>query len=169
MVAPLLVGRDKLLRTLQYFSRFYAWYLYRTNNPNSAIAPWATLKIQLGAARKLLRVGKFVEHLRAAAEIYDAAAKSASGDKVTQYLQVVRQLGYTGFLFCDMLTVLDAIGVKKDARVARVQAAAFRFWLSGLTASAVAGLYSTYKLRTRALAVDEKDAEAKVEKVKIAR
>ncbi|KAK6599047.1 peroxisomal biogenesis factor 11 [Botrytis cinerea] len=33
------VGRDKLLRTLQYFSRFYAWYLLRTNGtPTAAIA-----------------------------------------------------------------------------------------------------------------------------------
>merc|ERR1712225_202097 len=78
------VGRDKLLRTIQYFARFYAWYLYRTNNPTSAIQPWVTLKNQFSLTRKILRVGKFVEHLRAGSEIYDAAMKSSNGDKVTQ-------------------------------------------------------------------------------------
>ncbi|EXJ64117.1 hypothetical protein A1O7_00453 [Cladophialophora yegresii CBS 114405] len=163
------VGRDKVLRTIQYFSRFYAWYLYRTNNPTSAILPWAVIKTQLSLTRKILRVGKFVEHIRAGSEIYDAAMKSNNGDKVTQYLQILRQIGYTGYLFFDTMTVLDAMGVKKDPRAKSVQATAYRFWFTGLAASALAGLYNTYKLRERTKAVDEKDAEAKVEKVKIAR
>ncbi|OCT53527.1 putative peroxisomal biogenesis factor (PEX11) [Cladophialophora carrionii] len=163
------VGRDKVLRTIQYFARFYAWYLYRTNNPTSAILPWAVVKTQLSLTRKILRVGKFVEHIRAGSEIYDAATKSSNGDKVTQYLQVLRQIGYTGYLFFDTMTLPDAMGVKKDPRAKSVQATAYRFWFTGLAASALAGLYNTYKLRERAKAVDEKDAEAKVEKVKIAR
>ncbi len=163
------MGRDKVLRTIQYFSRFYAWYLYRTNNPTSAIQPWTVVKTQLGLTRKILRVGKFVEHLRAGSEIYDAARKSSNGDKITQYLQILRQIGYGGYLFFDMLTLLDAMGVKKDPKAKNIQATAYRFWLSGLAASAVAGIYNSYKLRERAKTIDEKDAEAKVEKVKIAK
>jgi len=163
------VGRDKVLRTIQYFARFYAWYLYRTNNPTSAIQPWNVVKTQFGLTRKIMRVGKFVEHLRAGSEIYDAAMKSSNGDKITQYLQVLRQIGYAGYLLFDTMTLLDAMGVKKDPRAKSLQATAFRFWFTGLSASAVAGIYNTYKLRERTKAVDEKDAEAKVEKVKIAR
>jgi len=158
-----------VLRTLQYFSRFYAWYLYRTNNPASAIQPWATTKNQFSLTRKILRVGKFVEHFRAAAELYDAAVKSGSGDKVVQYLQILRQLGYGGYLLLDTLTVLDAMGAKKSPSAKRLQTHAYKFWLAGLTASALTGIYNTYKLRERAKAIDEKDAEAKVEAVKIAR
>ena len=163
------VGRDKVLRTIQYFARFYAWYLYRTNNPTSAIQPWTVVKNQFSLTRKILRAGKFVEHIRAGSEIYDAAVKSSNGDKITQYLQVLRQIGYAGYLFFDLMTLLDAMGVKKDPRAKNVQATAYRFWLTGLTASALAGVYNTYRLRERVQAVDEKDAEAKVEKVKIAR
>jgi len=163
------VGRDKILRTIQYFSRFYAWYLYRTNNPTSAILPWAVIKTQFGLTRKIMRIGKFVEHVRAGAEIYDAAVKSNNGDKVVQYLQVLRQIGYAGYMTFDMMTVLDAMGVKKDPKAKSIQTTAYRFWLTGLLASALAGIYNTYKLRERAKTVDEKDAEAKVEKVKIAR
>ncbi|EXJ72597.1 uncharacterized protein A1O5_03743 [Cladophialophora psammophila CBS 110553] len=163
------VGRDKVLRTIQYFSRFYAWYLYRTNNPTSAILPWTTIKNQFGLTRKILRVGKFVEHIRAGSELYDAAIKSGNGDKIVQYLQILRQIGYAGYMFFDMMTLLDTMGVKKDPRAKSIQATAYRFWFTGLVASALAGIYNTYKLRERARAVDEKDAEAKVEKVKIAR
>ncbi|KAI1607972.1 peroxisomal biogenesis factor 11 [Exophiala viscosa] len=163
------VGRDKVLRTIQYFSRFYAWYLYRTNNPTSTIQPWVVLKNQFGLTRKILRIGKFVEHIRAGAEIYDAAIKSSNGDKITQYLQILRQIGYAGYLTFDTMTVLDAMGVRKDPKAKSAQATAYRFWLTGLVASALAGIYNTYKLRQRVQTVDEKDAEDKVEKVKIAK
>jgi peroxin-11B len=163
------VGRDKVLRTIQYFSRFYAWYLYRTNNPQKAIDPWAKLKTQFGLIRKVLRVGKFVEHIRAASEIYDASQKAGNGDKVAQNLQLLRQIGYGGYMFFDMLTVPDALGVKKMESAKRLQTNAYRFWLSGLLASAIAGLYTNYKLRERAVGLNEKDAEGKVEGVKIAR
>lgn len=163
------VGRDKVLRTIQYFSRFYAWYLYRTNNPTSTIQPWVVLKNQFGLTRKILRIGKFVEHIRAGAEIYDAAVKSSNGDKITQYLQVLRQIGYAGYLIFDTMTVPDALGIRRDPKAKDIQATAYRFWLAGLVSSALAGIYNTYKLRERAKIVDEKDAEAKVEKVKIAK
>jgi hypothetical protein len=51
------VGRDKLLRTIQYFSRFYAWYLFRTNATPGEIAPWESIKKQFGLIRKAMRVG----------------------------------------------------------------------------------------------------------------
>ena len=61
-----------------------------------------------------MRIGKFVEHFKAASELYDAATKNRnSGDKVLQYLQTLRQLGYAGYMTFDMLTVLDAAGIQK--------------------------------------------------------
>jgi peroxin-11B len=96
------VGRDKVLRTVQYFSRFYAWYLFRTNNPQSAIDPFDQTKKQLGLTRKILRVGKFIEHFKAAATAADAKVI----DHVLRYLSVARQLGYAGYLALDSLTVV---------------------------------------------------------------
>jgi peroxin-11B len=158
-----IVGRDKVLRTIQYFSRFYAWYLYRTNNPTSAIQPWATAKAQLGLTRKIMRVGKFVEHVRAAAELYDASVKAGDGDHVLQYLQIVRQVGYAGYLSLDTLTVLDAAGIKKSVAAKRWQAQAYKFWALGLAASVLAGGYANWKLSVQARGVDEKDPDKKVE------
>jgi len=162
-----IVGRDKVLRTIQYFARFYAWYLYRTNNPTSVIQPWTTIKNQFGLTRKILRVGKFVEHIRAASELYDVAMKQGSGDKVVQYLQTLRQIGYGGYMLFDTMTVLDAMGVKKYESAKRLQATAYRFWFTGLVASALAGIYSLYQLSQRTKQIDEKDPDGKMEKVKI--
>merc|ERR1712000_483464 len=104
------VGRDKLLRTIQYFSRFYAWYLYRTNGTPGEIAPFDAIKKQFGLARKLMRVGKNVEHFKAAA----IAADSKSLDPVIKYCAVGRQLGYAGYLSLDAVTYLDAAGIRKS-------------------------------------------------------
>jgi len=165
------VGRDKILRTLQYFSRFYAWYLYRTNNPPSAVAPFTAIKTQFGLTRKIMRIGKFVEHFKAASELYDSSAKvrANGGDQVLQYLQIVRQLGYGLYMSCDMLTVLDAAGIKKSPNAKKLQEQAYKAWFVGLLASAIAGIYSNYQLMQRAKTIDEKDGEGKVEGKKIER
>jgi len=165
------VGRDKILRTLQYFSRFYAWYLYRTNNPPSAVAPFTAIKTQFGLTRKIMRIGKFVEHFRLASELYDASAKirANGGDQVVQYLQILRQLGYGLYLTFDSLTVLDAAGIKKSPNAKNLQQQAYKAWFVGLLASAVAGVYANYQLMQRAKTIDEKDGEGKVESKQIQR
>jgi peroxin-11B len=158
------VGRDKLLRTLQYFARFYAWYLLRTNAPNASIAPWDAIKKQFGAARKLMRVGKNVEHLKAAAIASDAKTM----DPVLRYATVGRQLGYAGYLTCDMATLLDSLGVRKWEGAKRLQREAYRFWAMGLLCSVVAQVYTQYRLKQREARVDKKDGEGVVESKRLA-
>ncbi|PQE19521.1 peroxisomal biogenesis factor 11 protein [Rutstroemia sp. NJR-2017a WRK4] len=152
------VGRDKLLRTLQYFSRFYAWYLLRTNGTPGEIAPFEAIKKQFGLARKLMRVGKNVEHLKAAA----IAADSKNLDPILKYCAVGRQMGYAGYLTFDAITVLDAVGIRKSPSTKRIQKEAYRFWLMGLLFSATSSLYSLYNLRQQAAKIDKKDGEGVV-------
>jgi peroxin-11B len=160
------VGRDKFLRTLQYFSRFYAWYLYRTNHPQSSIAPFEAIKKQFGLARKIMRIGKFVEHFKAAAQAADTKAM----DPVLRYLAVGRQLGYAGYMFLDNLTVADAIGARKSAATKSLQREAYRMWFAGLTFNIAAGLYTLYRLRERSTAIEKSaDAEKVVESKKLER
>ncbi|CAN8098432.1 unnamed protein product [Discula destructiva] len=160
------VGRDKLLRTLQYFARFYAWYLFRTNGAPSEIAPWDAVKKQFGLTRKLLRVGKNVEHFKAAAAASDA--KAGTVDPVLKYAAVGRQLGYAGYLTLDMATVLDAAGIRKSESAKKWQREAFRFWAVGLMCSVVAQTYTLYQLRAREAKVDKKEGEGVVESKRIA-
>ncbi|KAJ5595081.1 uncharacterized protein N7459_001289 [Penicillium hispanicum] len=158
------VGRDKLLRTLQYFSRFYAWYLYRTNRPQSAIDSYNAVKKQFGTTRKILRVGKFAEHLKAASIALD---NKSPVDPVLRYLAVGRQLGYAGYLSLDTVTVVDAIGYRKLASAKRLQEGAYRAWGAGLLCSAIAGIYTLYRLREKEKTLDRKEGEGVVEAKKI--
>ncbi|MCJ1242047.1 Peroxisomal membrane protein PMP27 [Varicellaria rhodocarpa] len=159
------VGRDKLLRTLQYFSRFYAWYLFRTNAPTRLIAPWEAIKKQFGLSRKLLRVGKNVEHFKAAA----TAADSKGIDPVLKYCAVGRQLGYAMYLSCDTITYLDVSGIRPLASAKRLQREAYKAWLTGLTFNVVAGFYTLWQLRQREQKIDKKDGEGVVESKKLQR
>ncbi|KAI8631324.1 peroxisomal biogenesis factor 11 [Xylariaceae sp. FL1651] len=168
-------GRDKVLRTLQYFARFYAWYLLRTNGTRAEIAPYEAVKRSFGQARKLLRVGKNVEHLRAAAVAFDSAPAAAKaggvgggGDPVLRYAAVGRQLGYAGYLTADLLTVPDSLGIRKWDGAKRAGREAYRFWVVGLACSVVAQIYTLHKLREREARVDRKEGEGVVESKKIA-
>jgi peroxin-11B len=139
--------------------------LYRTNNVPTAIAPYTTLKNQLGLTRKILRVGKFVEHFKLASELYKASEKirAGGGDLILQYLAIMRQLGYGFYMTFDMLTVLDATGVRKSAAAKRLQEQAYKAWLFGLAASTLSGIYSHYLLTQRARTITEKDGEGRAE------
>ncbi|KAF2669881.1 putative peroxisomal membrane protein PMP27 [Microthyrium microscopicum] len=159
------VGRDKVLRFIQYFSRFYAWYLFRTNNPETAIAPWNNAKKTLGATRKIMRVGKFVEHLKAAA----VASDNKSADPILRSLAVSRQIGYAGYLTLDNLCVLDSTGIRKWEGAKRLGKEAARFWMFGLASSIVSGVYKLNGLRLRRGQVDRKEGEGVVESKKIER
>jgi peroxin-11B len=157
------VGRDKILRTLQYFARFYAWYLLRTNGTPSQMAPWNAIKKQFGLARKLLRVGKNLEHVKAAAQ----AADAKTVEPFLRYAAVGRQLGYAGYLSFDSLTVGDALGVHKLKSAKTLQQHAYRFWAMGLVFSISAQLYTLFRLRQREAQIDRKDGEGVVESKRI--
>ena len=152
------MGRDKILRTIQYFSRFYAWYLFRTNGTPGEIAPFEAIKKQFGLARKLMRVGKNIEHFKAAAIASDAK----NLDPIIKYCAVGRQLGYAGYLTFDAVTYLDAAGIRKSPTTQRLAKEAYRFWMIGLLFSAVSGTYSLYNLRQQQSRVDKNDGEGAV-------
>lgn len=160
-----LAGYDKVLRTTQYFAKFYAWYLYRTNTRMSSIQSWTTLNNQLSLTRKILRVRKVLELLLFHSDIYEAVINASHSDKVFQTLQLLRQIGYSGYMFFDVLAVLDAISAKKDSRVALIQAVAYHFWFTGLSASALGAIYTKYLSRDGLSGVDG----AEVERVKVVR
>lgn len=155
------------MRTLQYFSRFYAWYLYRTNASTSEIAPYAAIKSQFGLIRKGLRLGKFVEHIKAAAQAWDA--KTGVMDPFIRYCAVGRQLGYAVYLSCDNLHFLHLAGIKTMKSATEVQKRGQRAWLVGLSFNAMAGLYQLYALRVRGQQVNLKEGEGVVEKKRIER
>ncbi|KAG9561294.1 peroxisomal biogenesis factor 11, partial [Aureobasidium melanogenum] len=161
------VGRDKALRLVQYLSRFLAWYTLRTNSPQATVVQWAKLKANLGLVRKAMRIGKFVEHFRAAANAYDAKTL----DPVIRFCTTGRQLGYGAYMLTDTLTYLDASGVRPSATAKRMQVQAYKAWMTGLCFSVLNGVYTIYKSRSEEAAQTDKAvaAEKTVEVKKLQR
>lgn len=103
-----------------------------------------------------MRLGKFVEHFKAAATAYDAK----NIDPVVRYLTAARQLGYAGYMTCDTMTYLDVAGVRPSEAAKRFQKQASKFWLAGLSFSVLNGLYALYQSKA---IVQSSDAEKTVE------
>lgn len=114
----------------------------------------------------MLRAGKFVEHLKAAAVAFD---NKNPVDPVLKNLAIGRQLGYAGYLGLDVLTLVDALGVKKFDGAKKLQEHAYRAWFSGLVCSFVAGVYTLYSLNEKEKSINRKEGEGVVEAKKIER
>ncbi|KAG1435710.1 hypothetical protein G6F56_013867 [Rhizopus delemar] len=81
------VGREKLCRLVQYFARFYAFYLLRQGAPDGTVERWVQLKSHLGNGRKFFRLLKPVEFAQ-------VAVKSLTiQDEVLRYTAVGKQAG----------------------------------------------------------------------------
>ena len=113
-----------------------------------------------------MRLGKFVEHFKAAA----LAADSKSMDPILKYLAVGRQLGYAFYMTLDALTYVHHVGIYKFEGAMRIQRDAFRAWLAGLLCNVAAGIYTLYNMRREEREHTESaDAEKAVELKRIAK
>lgn len=122
------------------------------------------MKKQFGTTRKIMRIGKFLEHLKAAAIAFD---NKSPVDPVLRYLAIGRQLGYAGYLTLDAITVIDVIGIRKLSSAKQLQQSAYRSWAAGLIFSTVAGVYTLVRLQEKEKTIDRKEGEGVVEAKKI--
>lgn len=111
-----------------------------------------------------MRIGKFLEHLKAAAIAFD---NKSPVDPVLRYLAIGRQLGYAGYLTLDAITVIDVIGYRKLSSAKQLQQSAYRSWAAGLIFSTVAGVYTLVRLQEKEKTIDRKEGEGVVEAKKI--
>lgn len=94
-------GREKLCRLVQYFARFYAFYLTRQKGQTSDIQRWTNLKTNLAIGRKFFRLFKPIE-------LAQSSVKSlAIQDPVLRYTQFMK-------FFSNLLYfTFEAIGLVK--------------------------------------------------------
>ncbi|RIB11408.1 peroxisomal biogenesis factor 11 [Gigaspora rosea] len=133
------VGRDKVFKGVQFFARFLAWYLNRINYDKETIKRLSSLKSTIASSRKLMRTGKFVEHLQQASK----ALKEK--DEIARFTTVGRRLGYTVYLFCDSLLWAHSTGVYKFEQIKKITEIAYKFWIFGLTSSIIHCLYKLHQ------------------------
>lgn len=133
-----LAGRDKLLRTIQFFSRFCSSALQRTKWPPGAIDSFDNIQKQFGMTRKILRIGKFLDLFNA---ISLTLGDKSTVDPIIRFLTIGSQLGYAGFFVLDTITVFHAMGVHRLQSGKRMMKAANISWSVGLFCSALANSY----------------------------
>ncbi|CAK5264960.1 unnamed protein product [Mycena citricolor] len=122
------LGRDKLYRAVQNFARAYSWVLALRGHKEDS-ARWNAMKSHLAIARKLLRLGKPMEHLQAALK-----ATISADPPIEQILAVARQLAYFSYLAFDMLTWAHTIKFLslESSAAAKILRVANRSWLAGI-------------------------------------
>ncbi|KAF7320455.1 Peroxisomal biogenesis factor [Mycena kentingensis (nom. inval.)] len=157
-VAATTVGRDKLYRAVQNFARFYVWFLLSRGDKADAVK-WNALKGHLGTARKLMRLGKPLEHLQAALR-----AAFSPGSAAEQLTTIGRQLAYFLYLSLDAVTWAHSIKfttlqTETAAKVARI---ANRAWLAGILLSIANAAIRTSRLTRESKALRSKSSEKDV-------
>ena len=111
-----------------------------------------------------MRVGKFVEHFKAAA----VASDSASLDPVIKATTVGRQLGYAVYMLLDSANILDAAGIRKSTHSVKLLRTGNQAWFSGISFSIIQSLYALYGLSSRSATVAaSSDPEKVVEQKKV--
>ncbi|KAF7789908.1 hypothetical protein EIP86_000856 [Pleurotus ostreatoroseus] len=133
------LGRDKVV---QYFARFLAWYLLSRGHKIEG-ARWNTLKSHLALGRKLMRLGKPMEHLQAALR-----AMGSAGPASETITTIGRQISYFGYLTNDALVWANTIKFWnfKPSTAARINKLANQFWLAGILFSVTFGLLKAGRL-----------------------
>jgi len=164
------VGRDKTYRAIQYFARFYAWWLLRRSADNKfTAAQWNSLKSALGNGRKMLRLFKPIEHLQ-------AALSTPNSPVLFEYVSsVARQLSYAGYLTFDAVVWMNAVkfmALEKET-AARVNKISQRFWLAGIVFSVAAGMSkmnrqikNVKKLKSASRTAEKANADTMREEIK---
>ncbi|CAA7266560.1 unnamed protein product [Cyclocybe aegerita] len=145
------LGRDKTYRAIQYFARFFSWYLLNKGDKLEA-ARWTALKGHLGTARKLMRLGKPLEHLQAALR-----ASLSSGPFEETLTTVSRQIGYFGYLTYDAIVWANSIKFIALTPETSKKAAkrAFQFWFAGIVFSLIHGVLKAGRLARESKALGE--------------
>ncbi|KAK7694499.1 hypothetical protein QCA50_001685 [Cerrena zonata] len=140
------LGRDKLYRAIQYFARFFAWFLLNRDYKIQA-ARWNALKSHLALGRKLMRLGKPMEHLQAALRAVQTPADA--GEQLTT---IGRQVGYFGYLTYDAIVWANAIKFfnLKPSTAEKANRIANRFWLIGILFSITHGFIKAGRLANEA-------------------
>ncbi|CAG8453776.1 1015_t:CDS:2 [Paraglomus occultum] len=137
------VGRDKVYRAAQNFARFMAWYLLRQGYDKATIQRWEALKKNMSLSRKLMRLGKPVEHLQSASKAWNEK------DEVLKFTSTFRQLSYAGYLLLDTFVWLNGTGIYKIKQIKTIAERSMRFWMAGLIFSILSSLYKLYGISLR--------------------
>lgn len=105
------VGREKLCRCVQYFARFYAYYLLRRGSPAETVQRWVDLRTHIANGRKFYRLLKPVEFAQAGIKSLNAP------DEIVRFTGVAKQLGMCLYYLSEVFVLVSIFCPLKRGKV----------------------------------------------------
>ncbi|KAI9312466.1 peroxisomal biogenesis factor 11 [Dichotomocladium elegans] len=136
------VGREKFCRFIQYYARFYVFYLFRTGAPKDAVQRWNDLKNNLSVARKFFRLLKQIEFGQ------NAIKSMAIKDELLRVTSALKQTGMFVYYSAEAVVLVNTINFYKVSNPSKIQNLAYKAWLFALSMSVFSSLH---KIRTLGL------------------
>lgn len=140
------LGRDRLLRLIQHFSRLCSWgIIYTRTKHNTTISKGlATLRNQIVLTRKLLRAGSTIEQIRSAT----SANSTKTADPIIRLATAGRFLALASYSSLDAMTLLDSLEVHKWKQAKMIRREATRSWWTAIILSIVIQAYTLRALES---------------------
>ncbi|KAG2221957.1 hypothetical protein INT45_010481 [Circinella minor] len=150
-------GREKLCRFVQYFARFYAFYLYRRGAPKDVFERWSELKNHIGNGRKFFRLLKPIEFVQTAVHSLN------TDNEIFRLTSIVKHLGNALYYSSEVFVLTTAIGFYKPNNITKIQRFGWKCWFISLFASIMSGLYKyrLLSLRSKVLMKSKRQSEHK--------
>ncbi|EPS44750.1 hypothetical protein H072_1247 [Dactylellina haptotyla CBS 200.50] len=143
-------GLDKIIRTIQYTSRFLSHIMLLNDLHTTATSAAAKgIRRQFGLTRRLLRCFNNLPQINVTMKLLLERKQRMGNDVVGYILDLVEGIGYTGFGIADSLGYLPDAGIIGIPYKDIVDKTAFQFWLYALVASILGGLIKVYRYRQR--------------------
>ncbi|ORZ24155.1 peroxisomal biogenesis factor 11 [Absidia repens] len=136
-------GRERTCRLIQYFARFYAFYLTRQGASAATIQRWSDLKQHVGNARKFFRLLKPIEFAQSGVKAL------STSDEILRATGVLKQLGMGLYYSAEVLVLTNAINFYQPKNIKSITDFGQRCWLLGITASFISGLYKLKLISVR--------------------
>jgi len=123
-------GRDKLYRTVQYASRFLAWYYInkrRVSGGERSVELFQNLESVMSLTRKGMRLGRFVDYIKSVLESFHIRNKRIG--TLFGLIAVCQGL----FMFFDNLLLLNRFKIIHLTNPQRLQQYLYQVWLLWLS------------------------------------
>ncbi|CAG9996084.1 unnamed protein product [Clonostachys byssicola] len=157
------LGRDKLLRLVQYASQVCSWF-FRMQGLDPA--GFNRIKGHMSLTRKILRLGKTIDFWFAALDTAKRAGTTVSA--APQFASIAQSLALMCYCTLDAATLPEAMGFPIRKRTKKVQKQATGFWCLAIICSLlvrVHTLYTSPKVQ-KELAIEKEPKKSETEQVK---
>ncbi|KAH6583595.1 hypothetical protein BASA61_007926 [Batrachochytrium salamandrivorans] len=137
------LGRDKLNRFVQFFSRFLISYSSDLCISKDTVSRLTVLMTQISNARKLMNAGRQIEFLR------NAQKALSLPDETIRLATFSKCICLSIWLSFDFLLWIHAVGLAKFSSIKDIGRRSNKFWLASIVASLMGTVYKIRDVNNR--------------------